>query len=89
MFTFRVTTHRQTYIIRDGRIVNQNQWVYDQARAVIPADRIQIPFCDREGMKGIPPDHRILETLLTPTYWVSSKDLKRLKDQNAVFLPVD
>ena len=89
MFTFRVTNPHETYIIRDGRIVNHNQWVYDQARAVIPTDRIQIPFFDREGIKGIPPDHRILETLLTPTYWISSKNLKRLEDQNTVFLPVD
>ena len=89
MFTFVGTTHRETYIIRNGKVVNQNQWVYDQARAVIPADRIHVPFSAREGLKGIPRDHRILETLTTPTYWRSASDFKRLEDQDTVFLPVD
>ena len=89
MFTFVGTTHRETYIIRNGKVVNQNQWVYDQARAVISADRIHVPFSAREGLKGIPRDHRILETLTTPTYWRSASDFKRLEDQDTVFLPVD
>ena len=89
MFTFLGTTHRETYIIRNGRVVLQNQWVYNQARIVIPADQIHIPFSAREGLKGIPRDHRILETLCTPTYWRSASDFKHLEDQDTVFLPVD
>ena len=89
MFTFQGTTHRETYIIRNGRVVNQNQWVYDQACAVIPADRIHILFSAREGLKGIPPHHRILETLTTPTYWRFASDFKRLEKQDTIFLAVD
>ena len=89
MFTFCGTTHRETYIFRNGRVVLQNQWVYDQARAVIPADRIHIPFSAREGLKGIPRDHCILETLCTPTYWRSASDWKHPEDQDTVFLVVD
>ena len=61
----------------------------DSTRAVIPADRIHVPFSAREGLKGIPRDHRILETLTTPTYWRSASDFKRLEKQDTVFLAVD
>ena len=64
LFTFCGTTQRETYIVRDGRVVLQNQWVYNQVQRVIP-DRVHIPFSAREGMTGIPQDHRILETLST------------------------
>ena len=86
MFTFCGTPQHETYIVRDGRVVLQNQWVFDQVRRVILADRVHIPFSAREGMTGIPRDHRILETLRTPTYWICASTLKHLKDQEATFV---
>ena len=68
LFTFCGTIVHETYIVRDGRVVLQNQWVYNQVRRVIPTDLVHVPFSAREGLTKIPRDHRILETLCTPTF---------------------
>ena len=86
LFTFCGTTECEAYIIRDGRVVLQNQWAYDQVRCVIPADQIHVPFCARQGLTGIPWDHHILEILCTLTYWRWASTWKRPEDQEATFV---
>lgn len=86
IFTFRGTTNRDTFIVRNGETIRQNKWVYEQVCKVIPADRIHVPFSAREGLSNIPRDHRILETLCTPTYYRSGNTFKRLTDQKATFV---
>lgn len=80
LFIFQATREKDLHVMIEGKIVLQNQWVYDKVVKVIPVDRAMVFIEDRMGFLAMLENHRELEVMRKPTYYHIYKTNKRLPE---------